>query len=208
MRFSSQIVCFLLFFIAALLSAPSASAERLKVLIIDGQNNHQWEVTTPIMKRYFQQCDRFDVDVATSPPARHDMSKFRPKFAQYDVVVSNYNGQPWSREMQADFQAYVYNGGGFVSVHAADNAFADWPEYNEMIGLGGWNRRDEKSGPYVYFRDGKSVRDESAGRGGNHGTQHEFLITIREPNHPITRGLPHTWLHTKDELYEQLRGPA
>ena len=29
-------------------------------------------------------------------------------------------------------------GGGFVSVHAANNSFPAWPAYNRMIGLGGW----------------------------------------------------------------------
>jgi len=208
MSFSNLVIHGLLAFTALLFSNQSAHAGQLKLLIIDGQNNHQWQVTTPIMKRHFEESGRFVVEVATSPPSRHDMSKFRPKFAQYDVVVSNYNGEAWSKELQADFQAYVFNGGGFVAVHAADNSFADWPEYNEMIGLGGWNGRNQQSGPYVYFRDGKPVRDESAGRGGNHGSQHEFLVTIRDPDHPITRGLPLTWLHTKDELYERLRGPA
>ncbi|MCA8995316.1 MAG: ThuA domain-containing protein, partial [Planctomycetaceae bacterium] len=160
-------------------SARVLGAERLKLLIVDGQNNHEWQVTTPMMQRYFQESGRFEVEVATSPPARHDMSKFRPKFSDYDVVVSNYNGEPWSQAAQVDFQAYVFNGGGFVVVHAANNAFADWPEYNQMIGLGGWNSRDEKSGPYVYFREGAIVRDETAGRGGSHGSQHEFLVTLR-----------------------------
>jgi hypothetical protein len=59
--------------------------------------------------------------------------KWQPKFADYDVVVSNYNGASWSNELKASFQAYVHNGGGFVSIHAADNSFADWPEYNEMF---------------------------------------------------------------------------
>jgi len=208
MSFSNRIVRLLLLVILMFLSVQATAAERLKVLIIDGQNNHEWQVTTPIMKRYFEQSERFVVDVATSPPAKHDLSKFRPKFKDYDLVVSNYNGEAWSKEMQEDFQAYVYNGGGFVSVHAANNSFADWPEYNVMIGLGGWNKRNEKSGPYVYYRDGAPVRDDSAGRGGSHGSQHEFLVTIREPEHPITRGLPLTWLHTQDELYDQLRGPA
>jgi hypothetical protein len=100
------------------------------------------------------------------------------------------------------------NGGGFVVVHAADNAFGLWPEYNEMIGLGGWGGRNEKSGPYVYFKDGKAVRDESKGKGGNHGPQHEFVVTNRKADHPITKGMPEKWLHTKDELYDMLRGPA
>lgn len=28
------------------------------------------------------------------------------------------------------------NGGAFVSVHAANNSFGDWQEYNHMIGYG------------------------------------------------------------------------
>ena len=77
-----------------------------------------------------------------------------------------------------------------------------------MIGLGGWGGRNEKSGPYVYYKDGKLVRDESKGKGGNHGPQHEFVITNRNEAHPITKGMPAEWLHTKDELYDMLRGPA
>ena len=191
-------------------SATLMAAEQapLKVLIVDGQNNHEWQVTTPIMKAYFEECDRFDVEVATSPPEKHDLSNFRPRFSDYDVVVSNYNGEPWSKQAQQDFQAFVFNGGGFVSVHAANNAFPDWAEYNEMIGLAGWRGRDQTWGPYVYFRNGSPVRDDTEGRGGSHGAQHEFLVTTREPDHPIMQGLPSDWLHTKDELYDRLRGPA
>jgi len=197
-------------FLSSVVGSQAVAAEPapLKVLIVDGQNNHDWKSTTPIMKSYFQECDRFEVDVATSPPAKHDLSGFRPKFSDYDVVVSNYNGEPWSQQTQVDFQAFVFNGGGFVSVHAANNAFPAWPEYNQMIGLAGWGGRNQKSGPYVYFRDGAPVRDDTAGRGGSHGAQHEFLVTTRDPDHPIMHGLPSDWLHTKDELYDQLRGPA
>ncbi len=207
MRWSCRVFVSFLFAIF-FFSTEQVKSEPVRVLIVDGQNNHAWQATTAIMKDYFETCERFVVEVATSPPARHDISKFQPEFSDYDVVVSNYNGEPWPKPTQQNFQAYVHNGGGFVVVHAADNAFADWQEYNEMIGLGGWNGRSQKSGPYVYFRDGKLVRDTSAGQGGNHGSQHEFVVTIRDAEHPITRGLPRTWLHTKDELYERLRGPA
>jgi type 1 glutamine amidotransferase len=57
-------------------------------------------------------------------------------------------------------------------------------------------------------KDGKTVRDESPGKGGSHGPQHEYQIVVRNPDHPITKGLPRTWLHSKDELYQQLRGPG
>lgn len=187
----------------------SASESPLKVLIIDGQNNHKWKLTTPILKKYYEDSPRFTADVVTSPAKGEDMSSFRPQFTDYDAVVSNYNGDAWPRETQIEFQAYVHDGGGFVTVHAADNAFADWPEYNEMIGLGGWGGRKKAAGPYLYFKEGELVRDEeSGGSGGGHGTQHEFLVATRDADHPIMKGLPEAWMHTKDELYERLRGPA
>ncbi len=86
---------------------------------------------------------------------------------------------------------YMMNGGGLVVVHAADNSFGDWNQYNKMIGLGGWGGRTEKSGPYVYMdNDGKLVRDDSPGKGGSHGSQHEFEVIIRNGEHPITKGYP------------------
>lgn len=181
----------------------------IKVLLLDGQNNHDWKTTSPILRKQLLDSGRFTVDTATSPAAGQDMSGFRPKFSEHDVVVSNYNGDAWPRNTQIEFQAFVQNGGGFVAVHAADNAFPDWPEYNEMIGVGGWGGRNKKSGPYVYFNKEKLVVDtETEGNGGGHGPQHEFLIKTRDSKHPIMRDLPETWLHTKDELYEKLRGPA
>lgn len=188
--------------------ANASAAERLKALIVDGQNNHQWQSTTPLLKKALEASGRFTVEVATSPPAKADMSKFRPQFAGYDVVVSNYNGDPWSPETRQDFVEYVRGGGGFVVVHAANNAFGDWKEYNEIIGLGGWGGRNEKSGPYVFFRDDQRVEDASPGGGGSHGAQHEFEIVVRNADHPVTKGMPRAWLHAKDELYDRLRGPA
>ncbi|MFP6900179.1 MAG: ThuA domain-containing protein, partial [Opitutales bacterium] len=97
----------------------------------------------------------------------------------------------------------------FVVVHAANNSFSNWLEYNRMIGLGGWGGRTEKHGPYLYFSDqGKLVRDPRPGRGGSHGPQHEFLVKLRKKEHPIVKGMPATWKHAKDELYDSLRGPA
>jgi len=95
-----------------------------------------------------------------------------------------------------------------VIIHAADNSFGDWPQYNEMIGVGGWGGRNEKSGPMLYWEDGQIVRDTSPGRGGTHGPRHEFTVDTREPGHPIMKGLPTKWLHASDELYARMRGPA
>ncbi|MEM7559655.1 MAG: family 16 glycoside hydrolase, partial [Planctomycetota bacterium] len=180
----------------------------MKALVIDGQNNHKWKQTTPLIKSTLESTGRFTVDVATSPAKGGDMSQFKPKFSDYDVVVSNYNGGSWSEETQQAFASYVKSGGGFVSVHAADNSFPNWLEYNQMIGVGGWGGRNEKSGPYVRWRDGKFARDTQAGRGGSHGRRHAFEVVVRDPSHPITRGIPTSWLQAEDELYAELRGPA
>lgn len=190
-------------------SSVMADEPKMKALIVDGQNNHgNWPQTTQMMKKYLEETSLFSVDVATTAPKGVDES-YKPEFKKYDVVLSNYNGAAWPKETQAAFIDYVKSGGGFVVVHAADNAFGNWKEYNEMIGLGGWGGRNEKSGPYVYYNDeGKIVRDSSKGRGGNHGPQHPFAIVVRDTEHPITKGMPKTWLHEKDELYDLLRGPA
>jgi uncharacterized protein len=194
----------------ALLTGWCATGEAasLKALIIDGQNNHDWKSTTPVLKTILEDTGLFIVEVATSPPKGGDMSSFKPNFAAYRVIVSNYNGEPWSKETQEAFAKYVREGGGFVSVHAADNSFPNWREYNEMIAVGGWEGRNEKSGPYLRLRDGRFVHDLTPGLGGHHGAQHAFLMETRMPQHPIMAGLPEKWMHAKDELYDRLRGPA
>jgi type 1 glutamine amidotransferase len=195
----------------AMLLLPSfvtAKESVIKTLIVDGQNNHQWQTTTPLIKATLEKTGRFAVDVATTPPKGGDMAAFKPKFSDYQVVVSNYNGEPWSKETSTAFVEFVKNGGGFVSVHAANNSFPEWPEYNQMIGVGGWGGRNEKTGPYVRWRDGKFARDTQAGRGGSHGKRHPFEVVVRDAAHPITRGIPTSWMQAEDELYAELRGPA
>ena len=93
-------------------------------------------------------------------------------------------------------------------VHAADNAFADWPAWNQMIGIGGWRNRSEKSGPLWYFKDGKLVSDTSPGPAGSHGARIPFQVVTRAAEHPIMKGLPSAWMHAADELYATLRGPG
>lgn len=184
------------------------SAATIPILIVDGQNNHDFRATTPHLKQLLEQTGLFSVDVLTAPPKGGDMAAFKPAFHRYRAVVSNYNGESWSRETQENFVRYVREGGGFISVHAADNSFPQWLEYNQMIAIGGWEGRNEKSGDYLRLRDGVWVRDATPGRGGSHGKQHEFIIETRDPAHPIMAGLPARWLHAKDELYDRLRGPA
>ena len=89
-----------------LASASALAAAPHKALIVDGQNNHKiWPETTQMIKGYLEETGLFAVDVATTPPAGGDMSLFKPKFSDYAIVISNYNGEPWSAETQIAFLA-------------------------------------------------------------------------------------------------------
>jgi uncharacterized protein len=196
------------------LATTVVAAPAMKALIIDGQNNHNWKGVTPELKKALEETGLFTVDVATTPPNtrseenRAAMAKFHPKFSDYNIVVMNYNGDNWPAETQKDFESFVSGGGGLVIVHAADNSFRNWKEFNKMIGIGGWGGRNETDGPYVYWQDGKIVRDTSRGPGGTHGAQIPFAVEVRVADHPITKGLPEKFMHDKDELYSRMRGPA
>jgi type 1 glutamine amidotransferase len=193
--------------------APAAfGAAPIRALIIDGQNNHDWQHTTPALKKILEDTGLFQVEVLTTPPKGGDFSAFKPEFGKYQVVISNYNdfggGSRWPAAVEAAFEQFVRSGGGFVSYHAADNAFPDWPAYNLMIGIGGWMGRNEKSGPYWYYKDGKLVSDPSPGPAGSHGARTPFKIVARDAGHPVMRGLPEVWMHAADELYARMRGPG
>ncbi|MFC1518597.1 ThuA domain-containing protein [Pseudomonadota bacterium] len=207
---------------------------KIKALIVDGQNNHiVWPKSTVMMKQYLEESGSFNVEVYRYKPlwrvqqhtdylSIHNSDTqfvvdkpeydetFSPDFSKYDVVISNigYNATDWPISTQKSFEQYLQNGGGFVSVHAANNSFPDWDEYNRIVGVSGWGGRNEKHGPHLFYDEsGREVRDFSKGDAGQHGNKHEFAITLRH-SHPITKGLPPVWMHTKDECYGNLRGPA
>jgi uncharacterized protein len=184
--------------------------EKIRVLIVDGQNNHNWRVMTPPMKADLERSGRFSVDVATTPGPKSPTAAwdaFHPDFSKYDVVLSNYNGDSWPPDVRKSLEDYVAKGGGLAIIHAANNAFENWPAYNEMIGLG-W--RSPRFGDRLTIDDsGHVVRTpKGQGPGAGHGPPHAFKIAVRNPDHPITHGMPAEWMHAKDELYHGQRGPA
>ena len=197
----------LFFVVFSLLLAYTVSARKpIKTLLITGQNNHNWQVSHVVLKQILENSGRFDVDFVISPEQGKDMSGFVLDFSPYQLVVLDYNGDSWPEETNRRFLEYVQNGGGVVIYHAADNAFSKWPEFNRICALGGWEGRNENSGPYVYWKDGKLV--SSAGPGGSHGRQHEYVLNGRDKVHPVVKGLPLKWRHAKDELYDRMRGPG
>src|SRR5207248_4447712 len=96
---------------------------------------------------------------------------------------------------------------GLVIVHAADNSFPKWDEFNRMIALG-W--RDANAGDRLYYDDdGKEHRQpKGEGLGSGHRATGTWAVTVRDFDHPITKGMPREWMHASDELYDDLRGPG
>jgi hypothetical protein len=196
----------------AMVVSPRAATPS-RAMILDGESGgpyHRWQVVTPVLKKMLVETGLFKVDVVTAPPAGGDFTTFKPAFAQYSVVVLNYDApdERWPADLKTAFEAYVRNGGGLVVVHAADNAFPGWKAYNDMIGIGGWRNRNESAGPRWFINNGALTSDDSPGPAGSHGTRLPFAVTVQNANHPITNGLPKTWMHQGDELYASLRGPG
>lgn len=183
---------------------------KIKVLMMSGQNNHDWRRTSPIMKTILEECGRFKVDLMFSPPKEAPESAWktwRPAFKKYDLVFSDYNGQMWPEPVREDFEAYISHGGRALIQHAANNPFSGWDAFEKMAGLL-W--RGENTGYRVFIDDDGKVHRLGPGKGGGagHGKLHDWQIAAREPEHPIFKDAPKVWLHAYDELYHRQRGPA
>jgi uncharacterized protein len=191
---------------------PPAAA-LIPVMILDGESAgpyHDWQRTTPVLKRILDETGLVATTVVTAPPAGGDFSTFAPAWGRFKAVVMNYDApdERWPAAVKTSFEEYVRNGGGLVSVHAADNAFPAWSAFNEMIGIGGWRGRTNQSGPYWFVRNGTVTSEAAPGPSGSHGRRVPFQIAVRDAAHPIIRGLPSLWMHQGDELYARLRGPG
>ena len=157
--------------------------EPIRVLIITGDHGHAWKQTTPFLKDLLSRAG-MKVDV-TETPAR-DLNI--ENLARYDVFLLNYkdtrNGGPltrWSDENRAALTEAVRSGKGLLVYHHASSAFTGGSAFDkefERLIAGGWRRQ------------------------GNHGKRHVFKVTIRKPDHPITRGMPDQFVHANDELYQ------
>ncbi|MGM0489168.1 MAG: ThuA domain-containing protein [Planctomycetota bacterium] len=193
-----------------LIPAALLAADPIKVMIIGGQNNHNWKKSTPFMKQLLEQEEHFQPVVNNAPERGapdEAWDAWRPDFETFDCVVLDYNGEMWPEPVKEDFVDYIAGGGGAIAIHAANNSFNGWKEYEQMLGLL-W--RSPKSGYSLYVDDdGKVVRvPPGEGRGMGHGGQYDWVMTTRDADHPITKGMPKKWMHKKDELYHGQRGPA
>jgi hypothetical protein len=195
---------------------------KVRALILDGQSNHDWRSTTRELRAILEKSGRFAVTVASAPerPAprssgraladyRAAMQRFAPDLDRFDVLIDNYNGDAWPEPFRQSFVDHVRAGKlGLVIIHAANHPFADWPEFNRMMGLG-W-RDNPNAGKALKIREDGSIRTipKGTGTGATWDPKKPVTITVRDVEHPITRGMPARWRHAADEVYHTLRGPA
>jgi len=207
-------------FIALLFASLAGFAARagaepprpIRVLIVDGFSNHDWRLTTRSIRAILEPTGRFSVDVSTSPQeaASPGWEQWRPDFAAYDVVIQTCNdingGPPWPQPVRAAFEKFVRRGGGVYVWHSGNNAFPDWPAYNDIIGIG-WRKKE--FGSALLVSEGGRITRIPPGQGEDtgHGQRFDALVQ-RRGEHPIHRGLPRAWLAANIEVYYYVRGPA
>ncbi|MDQ8179577.1 ThuA domain-containing protein [Pelagicoccus sp. SDUM812005] len=195
--------------LAACWSASPAS-ERIEVLIVDGFSNHSVEKTTQKIQDILASDPTFAVSVSSMPDFNTDAwRQWNPNFAAYDVVIQTCNNIKnreisWPDPVKADLESYLSNGGGMYVYHSANNAFADWPEYNKMIGMG-WRPAD--FGKALQVKDGQLVEiPPGVGNRTSHGPRIDAVFH-RFGDHPIHANLPRAWKSADVEVYSYTRGP-
>lgn len=165
--------------LVAAVAAPAVAEnpmDRIPVLLLTGQNNHNWRYTSRVHADTLEATGRFAVDIADDAPAALADGT---RLAGYRCIVLDYNGPRWGEPAESNFLNAVRAGAGVVIIHAANNAFVGWTDYERLCGLL-W------------------ISDKTG-----HGRFHEFDVKYVDRNHPITRGLPDMERHP-DELYHNL----
>ena len=207
--------------LVGLLPAQARSRQNeLRVLIVDGFSNHDWQQTTLLLRGILQSAGGFRVDVSTMPHmGSPEWAAWRPPFAKYDVVIqtcndnggngllTDVNPKPeWPQAVKDDFVEYVRRGGGVYIYHSAENAFVGWKAYEEMVGLC-WRPVDYGTAIEI-TGSGKIARiPPGSGRGTGHGARGSVLVRRRDDD-AIHRGMPRAWLMPDLEVYYYARGPV
>ncbi|MHC4131729.1 MAG: ThuA domain-containing protein [Planctomycetota bacterium] len=150
---------------------------QLKLLILNGLNNHPWEQTTSALEKLYRESGRFDVVITNDPS-----TLTAEKLSGFDVVVSNWTNYPseervWGERAEKALMDFVRDGKGFVVFHAASSCFHTWEDYQKLVGA-------------------------TWGKNTGHGNMHSFKVTIEDGNHPIMDGIKRFRIH--DELWHRM----
>lgn len=116
-------------FLLGIAGPAPAQAPKIQVLIITGQNGHDWRATTPVLRKILEDTKRFEVRVT---------EEFRgggpETLAPYDLVVLNYydGNKPalrWGTRADNALLDFVRSGKGLVVYHFSAAAFNGWTEF-------------------------------------------------------------------------------
>lgn len=163
--------------IAAVLAAVPQTPP-IRAAVVTGANNHDWEWTAPEIARALTETGRFAAEVVRDPAAWLADAPARAAAGGLHLLVLDYNGPRWGEAAERGFLQAVAGGVGVTVLHAANNAFPGWTEYERLVGL--------------LWRDGTG-----------HGAYHPFDVHVVDPHHAITAGMEDLRQHP-DELYHRL----
>jgi type 1 glutamine amidotransferase len=169
------------------LSQPAAAQKKApggaKVFLLSGgqRQHHGYRDQAFYLADALENTGRFEVTIGEDA-AILETSAIR----KYDLIIVGADRRDpefkFTRGQQEALFDYVRSGHGYVSIHGADNAAADWlPTWKEMLG-----------GVFSHFGlpDGKTRK----------GT---FTVKIVDTSSPVTQGIKD--FKIKDELYYQLQ---
>jgi len=163
--------------------AQKKAPDGAKVLLLSGgqRQHHGYREQAFYLSAALEDTGRYEV-TQTEDAALLET----PALAKYDLVIGLSDRRDpefkMTKGQQQALFAYVKGGGGYVSIHGADNAPADWePEWKPMLGA-----------VFSHFGlpDGKTKKGE-------------FTVRIVDPSSPVAEGL--TEFQLKDELYYHLQ---
>jgi hypothetical protein len=193
--------------------ATTASAPKVRVLILDGFSNHNWKLNTRLLRGLLEPTNLFEVSVSTCPrPNDPAWNGWHPDFSHADVILQTCNdisqnpAPRWPDAVKTDFVQFVKNGGGAFIYHSANNAFPDWAEYNDIIGIG-W--RKKSYGTALQMDEQGQMTKLPPGQGADTGHANRGEVLVHNlGHHPIHEGFPETWKTPALEVYYDARGPA
>jgi type 1 glutamine amidotransferase len=167
--------------LSGLAAGQAEKADKIQVLIITGEDVHNWRGTAPLLREILEDTGRFEVRIT---------EEFRgagpETLMPYDLVVLNYFGRRkpelrWGSRADNALLDFVRSGKGLVMYHFSTAAFNGWEEYEKLSG-GNWRPNN-----------------------GHHSAAHDFTVEIKDADHPVTRGLKSPFPVPHDELYANLR---
>lgn len=188
-------------------SFPLFSQGKVNVLILQNEYAHDVDIKAKVFEEVLYKTGDYSID-KFFVREKEDWEKFNYNFEDYQLIISSRLGGDMPEKLRNEFVDYIAKGGNLVITHQGVSSFYDWPKFHEIIGLG-WYESD--AGEHIFWDEKTEnfIRTPIFhGVGVGHGKQHEFIVTMRDPEHPISKGIPVEWMQSKDELYHGLRGPA